>query len=164
MILFWVSILATAVVLYTVVHHTASGREQAFPFSRFLQEVERGNVKEVTIAESDVKGKLANNESFKTVMPMKYPELINMLRDKQVVITGEKPTQNPWLAAMVSWAPFLFLRILVFQDTRSPASSMNWALVFQHGRKASVLVLAGTAATTAHVASAGEAISIIAEI
>jgi cell division protease FtsH len=108
-ILFWVSILAAAVLLYNVVQHTASGPEQAFPFSRFLQEVERGNVKEVTIAESDVKGKLANNESFKTVMPMKYPELINMLRGKQVVITGEKPTQSPWLAALVSWAPFLFL-------------------------------------------------------
>ena len=40
---------------------------------------------------------------------MKYPELLNMLRDKQVVITGEKPTQNPWLAVLVSWAPFLFL-------------------------------------------------------
>ena len=108
-ILFWVLILATAVLLYNVVQYTASGREQAFPFSQFLQEVERGNVKEVTIAESDVKGKLANNESFKTVIPMKYPELINMLRDKQVVITGEKTTQSPWLAALVSWAPFLFL-------------------------------------------------------
>jgi cell division protease FtsH len=108
-ILLWVSILAAAVLLYNVAQHTVSGREQAFPFSRFLQEVERGNVKEVTIAESDVKGKLANNESFKTVMPMKYRELINMLRDKQVVITGEKPTQSPWLAVLVSWAPFLFL-------------------------------------------------------
>jgi len=102
-------ILATAVLLYNVVQYTASGREQAFPFSRFLQEVERGNVKEVTIAESDVKGKLANNESFKTVLPMEYPELINMLRDKHVVITGERPTQSPWLVALVSWAPFLFL-------------------------------------------------------
>ncbi len=108
-ILLWVSILAAAVLLYNVTQHTVSGREQAFPFSRFLQEVERGNVKEVTIAESAVKGKLANNESFKTVMPMKYPELIDMLRDKQVVITGEKPTQSPWLAVLVSWAPFLFL-------------------------------------------------------
>src|SRR2546427_8740357 len=109
MILFWVSVLGTAALLYMGVQHTALAPERAFPFSRFLQEVERGNVKEVTIAESDVKGKLANNESFKTVMPMKYPELINMLRDKQVVITGEKTTQSPWLAALVSWAPFLFL-------------------------------------------------------
>jgi len=108
-ILFWGTILATAVLLYGVAQHTASVREQVFPFSQFLQEIERGNVKEVTIAESDVKGKLANNQSFKTVLPMEYPELINMLRDKKVVITGERPTQSPWLVALVSWAPFLFL-------------------------------------------------------
>jgi cell division protease FtsH len=108
-ILFWGTILATAVLLYGVAQHTVSVREQVFPFSQFLQEIERGNVKEVTIAESDVKGKLANNESFKTVLPIKYPELINMLRDKKVVITGERPTQSPWLVALVSWAPFLFL-------------------------------------------------------
>ena len=108
-ILFWGAILGAAVLLYSVAQHSASGREQVFPFSQFLQEIERGNVKEVTIAESDVKGKLANNESFKTVLPMEYPELINMLRDKHAVITGERPTQSPWLVALVSWAPFLFL-------------------------------------------------------
>src|SRR5213082_610244 len=108
-ILFWVLILATAVLLYQVVQHTSSGREQVFPFSRFLEEIDRNNVKEVTIAESDVRGHLASGESFKTVMPMDYPELINMLRDKHIQITGEKPTQSPWLAALVSWAPFLFL-------------------------------------------------------
>ena len=132
--MFWVSILATAVLLYNVVQHTASGREQAFPFSRFLQEVERGNVKEVTIAESDVKGKLANNESFKTVMPMEYPELINMLRDKQVVITGEKPTQSPWLAALVSWAPFLFLIGFWIFFMRQMQSGGNNALSFGKSR------------------------------
>ncbi|PYS07926.1 MAG: cell division protein FtsH, partial [Acidobacteria bacterium] len=133
-ILFWVSILAAAVLLYNVVQHTASGREQVFPFSRFLQEVERGNVKEVTIAESDVKGKLANSESFKTVLPMEYPELINMLRNKQVVITGEKPTQSLWLTALVSWGPFLFLIGFWVFFMRRMQSGGNNALSFGKSR------------------------------
>ena len=37
-ILFWVLILATAVLLYQVVQHTSSGREQVYPFSKFLEE------------------------------------------------------------------------------------------------------------------------------
>src|SRR5260370_19958451 len=121
-ILLWGTILATAVLLYGVLQHTASGREQVFPFSQFLQEIERGNVKEVTIAESDVKGKLANNETFKTVLPMEYPELINMLPDKHVVITGEKPAQSPWLVALASSAPFLFLTavLLIFMRQMKP--------------------------------------------
>ena len=39
-ILFWVLILATAVLLYNLVQHTTSRGAQVFPFSRFLEEVE----------------------------------------------------------------------------------------------------------------------------
>ena len=133
-IVFWVLILATAVLLYQVVQHTSSRGEQAFPFSRLLQEIERGNVKEVTIADSDIRGHLASGETFKTVMPMDYPELINMLRDKQVQITGEKPSQSPWLAALVSWAPFLFLIGFWIFFMRQMQSGGNKALSFGKSR------------------------------
>jgi len=133
-ILFWVALLLTAVLLYQVVQQTSKGREQVFPFSRFLQEIERGNVKEVTIADSDVKGKLASGDSFRTVLPMEYPQLIEMLRDKQVQITGEKPTQSPWLTALVSWAPFLL--IIGFESVfrRQMQSGGNKALSFGKSR------------------------------
>ena len=127
-------ILATAVLLYQVVQHTSSGREQVFPFSRFLEEIDRNNVKEVTIADSDIRGHLASGESFKTVMPMDYPELINMLRDKHVQITGEKPSQSPWLAALVSWAPFLFLIGFWIFFMRQMQSGGNKALSFGKSR------------------------------
>jgi len=133
-ILFWILILATAVLLYQVVQHTSSGREQVFPFSRFLEEIDRNNVKEVTIADSDIRGHLGSGESFKTVMPMDYPELINMLRDKHVQITGEKPSQSPWLAALVSWAPFLFLIGFWIFFMRQMQSGGNKALSFGKSR------------------------------
>ena len=120
--------------LYQVVQHTSSGREQVFPFSRFLEEIDRNNVKEVTIAESDIRGHLASGEPFKTVMPMDYPELINMLRDKHVQITGEKPSQSPWLAALVSWAPFLFLIGFWIFFMRQMQSGGNKALSFGKSR------------------------------
>ncbi|HYR43468.1 MAG TPA: ATP-dependent zinc metalloprotease FtsH [Terriglobia bacterium] len=134
-ILFWILILATAVLLYQVVQHTSSGREQVFPFSRFLEEIDRNNVKDVTIADSDIRGHLGSGgETFKTVMPMDYPELINMLRDKHVQITGEKPSQSPWLAALVSWAPFLFLIGFWIFFMRQMQSGGNKALSFGKSR------------------------------
>ncbi len=133
-ILFWILILATAVLLYQVVQHTSSGREQVFPFSRLLEEIDRNNVKEVIIADSDIRGHLASGESFKTVMPMDYPELINMLRDKHIQITGEKPSQSPWLAALVSWAPFLFLIGFWIFFMRQMQSGGNKALSFGKSR------------------------------
>jgi len=133
-ILFWILILATAVLLYSVVQRTSSRGDQAFNFSRFLDELERGNVKEVTIAESDIRGRLANGEQFKTVLPMDYPELISRLRDKQVQITGEKPSQNPWFAALISWAPFLFLIGFWIFFMRQMQSGGNKALSFGKSR------------------------------
>ncbi len=133
-ILFWVALLLTAVLLYQVVQRTSTSREQPYAFSRFLQEVERGNVKDVIIADSDVKGTLSTGEHFRTVMPMEYPDLINMLREKQVTITGEKPSQNPWLAALVSWAPFLFLIGFWIFFMRQMQSGGNKALSFGKSR------------------------------
>jgi|SwirhisoilCB2_FD_contig_121_667515_length_2314_multi_4_in_0_out_0_1 cell division protease FtsH len=133
-ILFWILILATAVLLYSVVQRTSTRSAQALPFSKFLSEIDRGNVKEVTIADSDITGKLQSGEGFKTVMPMDYPELINMLRDKQVTITGEKPSQNPWFAALISWAPFLFLIGFWIFFMRQMQSGGNKALSFGKSR------------------------------
>ena len=133
--MFWVLILATAVLLYNLVQHTTSRGAQNFNFTRFLQEIERGNVKDVTIADSDITGHLNNNnEQFKTVLPMEYPELMNLLRDKQVQITGEKPSQSPWLAALVSWAPFLFLIGFWIFFMRQMQSGGNKALSFGKSR------------------------------
>src|SRR5881296_2291502 len=67
-------------------------------------------------------------------MPMDYPELINMLRDKHVQITGEKPSQSPWLAALVSWAPFLFLIGFWIFFMRQMQSGGNKALSFGKSR------------------------------
>jgi len=134
-ILFWVLILATAVLLYNVVQHTTSRGTQTFTFTKFLQEVDRGNVKDVTIAESDITGHLSGSgETFKTVMPMEWPDLMNLLRDKQVQITGEKPSQSPWLAALVSWAPFLFLIGFWIFFMRQMQSGGNKALSFGKSR------------------------------
>jgi len=134
-ILFWVLILATAVLLYNLVQHSTSRGAQAFTFTRFLQEVERDNVKDVTIADSDITGHLkATNEQFKTVMPMEWPDLMNLLREKQVQITGEKPSQSPWLAALVSWAPFLFLIGFWIFFMRQMQSGGNKALSFGKSR------------------------------
>jgi cell division protease FtsH len=106
-ILFWFLMPWTAVLLYNVVQRTPFRSAQTIAFSRFLQEVERSNVAEVTIADSDIKGHLKSGETFKTVVPTYYPPLIDLLWDKQVVISGERAGNSPRFPALISWAPFL---------------------------------------------------------
>jgi cell division protease FtsH len=133
-ILFWILILVTAVLLYSLVQRTSARGEQTIQFSTFLEDIDHGSVTDVTIADSDIKGHLKTGENFKTVMPMDYPELINMLRDKHVGITGEKPSQNPWFAALISWAPFLFLIGFWIFFMRQMQSGGNKALSFGKSR------------------------------
>jgi cell division protease FtsH len=135
-ILFWVALLLTAVLLYQVVQHTSGGKDEEFAFSRFLSEVQKEptGVREVTISDSDIRGKLANGSTFKTVLPMEYPELINILRSKDIVIKGEHPTQNPWLNALMSWAPFIFIIGFWIFFMRQMQSGGNKALSFGKSR------------------------------
>ena len=135
-ILFWVALLLTAVLLYQVVQHTSSDKNEEFPFSKFLQEVEREptGVKEVTISDTDIKGTLANNKPFTTVLPMAYPDLIKILKDKGITIKGERPTNNPWLTALMSWAPFIFIIGFWIFFMRQMQSGGNKALSFGKSR------------------------------
>jgi len=134
-ILFWIALLVTAVLLYQVVQRTNTGREQDFTFTRFMQEVERGNVKNVTITDLNVSGELSSGgDRFKTVIPREYPELIGNLRDHGVQIKIQEPNQSPWLAALVSWAPFLFLIGFWIFFMRQMQSGGNKALSFGKSR------------------------------
>ena len=81
------ALLLTAVLLYQVVQKTSSDKTDEFAFSRFLEEVQKEptGVKEVTISDTEIRGVLTSGRNFKTVLPMEYPELINMTVTPAVV-------------------------------------------------------------------------------
>ena len=133
-ILFWVALLLTAVLLYQVVQRTTSRAEAEFNFTQFMEEVERGAVREVTIADSQVTGELTSGEAFRTYIPMEYPELLSLLRERNVVIEGEPSNQSPWLTALLSWAPFLFIIGFWIFFMRQMQSGGNKALSFGKSR------------------------------
>src|ERR671933_2785185 len=98
-----------------------------------MNEVERGNVDNVEIMGSEVKGKLKTGSSFKTTVP-DYPDLIRILREKNVAIKVKEPTQSPWLAALISWAPFVLLIGFWIFFMRQMQSGGNKALSFGKSR------------------------------
>ncbi len=128
--------LLTAVLLYQVVQRTSGNKDEELAFSKFLQEVQREptGVKDVTISDSDIRGKLANGQTFKTVLPMEYPELIKILDAKGITIRGEHPTQSPWITALMSWAPFIFIIGFWIFFMRQMQSGGNKALSFGKSR------------------------------
>jgi ATP-dependent Zn protease len=104
---FWVVLLITVVLLYNVFSRPSVGRISEYTFSRFLDEVDHKNVKSARIVDSEVTGQLVSGGSFRTIVPVDYPALYDKLQGVDVKI--EHATPNPWLSALVSWAPFLFI-------------------------------------------------------
>ena len=133
-IAFWVALLVTAILLYNVFTNRPSGKDTELNFSKFLEDVNNKNVKKATIVDADVTGEMVSGEKFKTVIPVDYPALYDKLAAAGVDVKIEHPTQSPWLAALISWAPFLFIIGFWIFFMRQMQSGGNKALSFGKSR------------------------------
>jgi hypothetical protein len=136
---FWVALIVTAILLYNVFAHPSNSKEQEILFSKFLEEVSNKNVKSVKVISdrdnSDVTGEYFSPPStlFKTVVPTDYPALYDKLQSVPDVKI-EHPTQSPWITALISWAPFLFIIGFWIFFMRQMQSGGNKALSFGKSR------------------------------
>jgi cell division protease FtsH len=108
-IAFWVALLVTAILLYNVFTNRPTGKDKEVNFSKFVDEVTNKNVKTATIVDADVTGEMVSGEKFKTTIPVEYPAIYDKLAASGVDYKIDRPAQGPWLAALISWAPFLFI-------------------------------------------------------
>ena len=78
-------------------------------YSDFLNRVEKGQVKAVTIEGEKISGILSNQNSFYTYAP-KDTDLVPILRKAGVKITVKPHHENPWyLSLLASWLPMILL-------------------------------------------------------
>jgi len=78
-------------------------------YSDFIAAVESGNITGVMIQGSEIHGTHINGERFRTFAP-DDPELIRILRAKNVSITSKPPRESPWyMTVLVSWFPMILL-------------------------------------------------------
>jgi len=80
----WIVLICVAVLLYVVVKSGRGTPEQQFSFTDFMNQVEKGNVKQVAISGTDVKGTLADQTKFHTLAPVNYTDYYKTLREKNV--------------------------------------------------------------------------------
>ncbi|HVO28117.1 MAG TPA: ATP-dependent zinc metalloprotease FtsH [Candidatus Margulisiibacteriota bacterium] len=84
-------------------------KEPEIIFSDFMAAAEKGDVTEVTIQGSNIRGKYHNGERFKTFAP-EDPDLVKILRDKGVKIAAKPEEGDPWYVVLfVQWFPMLLL-------------------------------------------------------
>lgn len=70
-------------------------------YSQFLNEVESNNVSSVSISGNTATGELTDNQRFSTYLP-EDPELMNILRSKNVNIEAKPPVELSWWMRILS--------------------------------------------------------------
>ncbi len=115
-LLIWVGILLSLAIVVTLFQgpsSTATGNSIAY--SAFLDKVDEGTVKDVTISRDQISGTLSSGEKFRTD-PVSDPQLTDRLRKAGVEISGKRDEgPSVWQYMLVQALPFLlFLGIAFF--------------------------------------------------
>jgi cell division protease FtsH len=127
-VMLWMSLL---VVIFLAWHFAQiQKREQPLKFSEFMAQVEKGDIREVTITGNEIKGRTVNGEQFKSYAPTGYDKLVDTLLTRKVIVNYQ-PDQSPaWMGALVSAAPFILLIGFWIFFMRQMQSGGNKALSF----------------------------------
>lgn len=80
---------------------TPSSTVKELTYSQFLNEVEKNNVKNVTISGNTITGVLNDNQKFSTYLP-DDPDLMSILRNKNVNIEAKPPVELSWWMRVLS--------------------------------------------------------------
>ncbi len=113
----WLFLLLTAIIMIQLFSGTHYTRVE-ISYSEFLNELDKGNIKEVTIAGKDIKGVFKNpvktqngqETNFVTHIPYEDPQLVRKLAESGVDVVA-KPKQI-WRDVLISYLPWIVLFIL----------------------------------------------------
>src|SRR6201998_2135121 len=107
----WIVIGLLLVSLFNLFQTSSSrGPQSSLAFSDFLNDVNRGQVSDVTIQGNNISGHFTDSRAFTTYTP-NDPNLVNRLTEKNVRITAAPVDENvPSLfGVLISWFPMLLL-------------------------------------------------------
>jgi cell division protease FtsH len=134
-IIFWVVMVVTALLIWAVVRSSTGEHISNFTFTEFVNQVDSGNVQEVTISGTDVTGILKKDSTkFKTTIPANYPDLYKDLISKNVRVTVKSETSSSWMTWLANGLPLILLIGLWIFFMRQMQSGGNKALSFGKSR------------------------------
>ncbi len=134
-IIFWVVMVATALLLWAVVKSNTGERVKEFTFTEFINEVTRDNVRDVTIVGTEASGTLKKDSAkFKTTIPANYPDLYKSLLEKNVNVTPKDSSGSSWMTWVGNGLPMIILLGFWIFFMRQMQSGGNKALSFGKSR------------------------------
>jgi cell division protease FtsH len=125
---------------------TTKGTSNAINFTTFTNQVNAGQVEKVTIRGDEIHGEYRvpqnGSKEFHLNAPSNYPQMYDTLRDRKVAMEFEPKGDAPFITALITWAPVLFLIVLWIFFMRQMQAGGNKALSFG---KSKAKLLSGSA-------------------
>ena len=133
--IFWVVLICVAVLLWVVVQTGKARPDEQLSFSQFLARVDAGKVAKVTITGNEVRGEYKDEQKgLRTLVPSNYPDIYNLLRDKNVDMDIKEASSGTWVSFLVQTVPFILILAFWIFMMRQMQSGGNKALSFGKSR------------------------------
>ena len=144
--LLWVVIIVLVFLLWSL-FQTTKGASEPVSFSAFMDRVNRGEVSKVLIRGTEIRGETTataqgGRREFHLNAPSNYPAMYDQLRAKNVAMEFDEVKEAPFITALITWAPVLFLIGLWIFFMRQMQAGGNKALSFG---KSKAKLLSGSA-------------------
>jgi cell division protease FtsH len=132
--LLWVVIIVLVFLLWSL-FQTTKGTSEKIDYSTFLDRVNSNQVEKVTVRGDAVRGEFrapaqGGKREFETNIIKEDASLLPLLRSKNVGIAVEPAREAPFITALITWAPVLFLIGLWIFFMRQMQAGGNKALSF----------------------------------
>lgn len=106
-LLLWLIIAVILVFVFNSFGPRQAG-QQVLSYSKFLSQVENGDVSSVTIDQNNLSGVTTGNQKFSTYIPLDGKDLLPTLIKNKVDVTGKPPQRRGVLMSiLISWFPML---------------------------------------------------------
>ena len=102
--------------------------------SEFVTQVQADKVKDANITGTDVQGTLTDGETYHTVIPPNFPNIYEILQEKNVHYSWKDSAGNGWVGILFNAIPMLVLLGLWIFMMRQMQSGGNKALSFGKSR------------------------------
>jgi cell division protease FtsH len=133
-LLFWVVVGLFMILLFNLFSVPTHAPEEEVIFSDFMARLDRGDVTKVIIKGSNISSVLKDGTRIRTYSA-EYPELVKVLRERNVQIEARPAEDNPWyITFLVTWGPFILFLGLWFFLMRQMQIGGNKALSFGKSR------------------------------
>lgn len=133
-LLFWVVVGLFMILLFNLFSVPTHAPEEEVIFSDFMTQLDKGEVTKVTIKANHISAILKDGTRIRTYSA-EYPELVKVLRERNVQIEAKPPDESPWyITFLVTWGPFILFLGLWFFLMRQMQIGGNKALSFGKSR------------------------------